>query len=85
MQSFGCTFFVVLSRFYLRVENVFEKIQSYKLEPPMTPSESLSQIRRAIKTLEDCEESLTEAFRIVILTLKHKEAALEKEVVQSQG
>ena len=51
----------------------------------MTPSESLSQIRLAIKALEDCEESTTEPFRIVILTLRHKEAALEKEVVQSQG
>jgi hypothetical protein len=49
----------------------------------MTPAKQLEQIRQTIKTLESFEEHTTESFRIVLLTLKQKKTALEKEVVQS--
>ncbi len=45
----------------------------------MDPTKKLEQIRQTIKTLESFEEHTTESFRIVILTLKQKEVALEKE------
>lgn len=48
----------------------------------MTPEKQLEQIQQTIKTLESLEERNTEAFRIVIITLKQKKTALEKEMVQ---
>ena len=48
----------------------------------MTPINQLEQIKQAIKTLESMEESTTESFRIVILNLKQKKTALEKQMVQ---
>lgn len=42
--------------------------------------QQLEEIRQTIHTLESIEESTTEPFRIVILTLKQKERALEKEM-----
>lgn len=49
----------------------------------MMPSNQLEKVRQAIKTLESFDESSTEPFRIVIITLKQKETALEKIVAQS--
>lgn len=46
----------------------------------MTPLNQLEQLRQSLKTLKNLEESETESFRIVILTLKQKITALEKEV-----
>ena len=48
----------------------------------MTPAKQLEQIRQTIKILESFEESSTESFRIVIITLKQKETVIEKEMVQ---
>ena len=48
----------------------------------MTLAKQLEQIRQTIKILESFEESSTESFRIVIITLKQKGTALEKEIVQ---
>lgn len=47
----------------------------------MTPTAKIEQIRQAIKCPESLKESSTESFRIVIITLKQKETALEKELV----
>lgn len=46
----------------------------------MPAIKQLEQIRQTINTLESLEESTTEPFRIVILTLKLKEKALQIEV-----
>jgi len=45
----------------------------------MTPAKQLEQIRQTIKILESFEESTTESFRIVIITLKQKEAEIVKD------
>ena len=47
----------------------------------MRPKQEIEQLRQTIKILESMEESTTESFRIVILTLKQKEAAIIKELV----
>ena len=49
----------------------------------MSPFKKLDQIREAIETLGNCEEHTTESFRIVINTLKQKEAELLKKMGKS--
>lgn len=48
----------------------------------MTPGKQLGQIIQTIEVLESFEERTTEPFRMVIITLKQKEIALVKEMVQ---
>lgn len=50
----------------------------------MKPSEQLRHLKITIQTLQNLPEHDTESFRIVLLTLKQKEAALEKEVHDQQ-
>ena len=47
---------------------------------PMKLQEQLKKYQDAIKTLEACEERYTESFRIVINSLRQKEAEIKKRI-----
>lgn len=49
----------------------------------MSPAIRLEQIRQTIEVLESFEESNTESFRIVLITLRQKESSLIKGMDQT--